>query len=279
VHPRTYLPLLLVVTLLLALTLPALAEGTRFSHTADYLMDGYIQIDKEIGDPCETGAAKNQNIRGYGQMTKSETLDIAAHIIAVEDTINWQTAEDALRNLEVTSTIELCARPMVTADDDYQDGGYDIKEGDVISPYHPLVVDGLLSVTRKTDQVWAASASANPGHTGAYETDFIAAYGPGPYELDLDIFKDDYLWEYDPDTNTADDYGDRYVGNYFDIDQYLFTSSGEARRYVSISSPFSFALAEETMEVIGTAEVTDSFNMDNLEPGPDAITLAWYELF
>ncbi len=273
---RPFIPLLLICLLLFALTVPVLAEGTRFSHTADYFMDGYIEIDKDIGDPCTTGAAKNQTVRGYGQMTKSETLDIAPHIMSLEDEIDWVTAEDAIRNLEVTSTIRLCARPLSAAAEVYDDDDYDIDEGDIISPYHPLVVEGLLDITGKTEQTWGSSVSANPGHVGSYVSDFIAAYGPGPYEPG---YPEDYVWEYDEDTNTADDKGDRYVGNYFDIDQYIYTSEGEARRYISISSPFSYALTEELMEVTGMAEVTDEFFMDNLEPGPDAITLAWYELF
>ncbi len=275
-HRRTYLPVLLIFLLLFALALPVLAEGTRFSHTADYFMDGYIEIDKDIGDPCTTGASKNQTIRGYGQMTKSETLDIAPHIMALEDEIDWVTAEDAVRNLEVTSTIRLCARPLSAAAEVYEDEDYDIDAGDIISPYHPLVVAGLLNVTGKTQQIWGSSISANPGHVGSYASGFIAAYGPGPYEPG---YLEDYVWAYDEETNTAADYGDRYVGNYFDIDQYIYTSDGESRRYISISSPFSYALTEELMEVIGMAEVTDEFYMDNLEPGPDAITLAWYELF
>jgi len=276
VQKSSLLPLVLIVLILFALTVPVLAEGTRFTHRADYLMDGYIEIDKDIGDPCTTGASKNQTVRGYGRMTKSESLDIAPYIMAVEDEMDWVTAEDAVRNLEVTSTIELCARPMAAADAVYDDYDYEIDEGDIISPYHPLVVDGLLDITNKTEQVWGSAISANPGHVGSYSADFIAAYGPGPYEPGL---PEDKLWEYDEYTNTADDYGDRYVGNYFDIDQYIYTSEGEARRYISISSPFSYALTEELMEVIGMAEVTETFSMDNLEPGPDAITLAWYELF
>jgi len=282
------LPLLFTFIFLLALAIPALAEGgTRFSHKADYLIDGMIEIDKQIGDPCTTGAAKYQTVRGYGRMTKSESLDIAPHIMAVEDTMDWTTAEDAIRNLEVTNTIDLCARPKSVAAEAYQDEDYDIEQGDVISPYHPLVVEGLLSVNSLTRQTWGNSAAPNPGHEGSYAADFIAAYGPGPREEDGIIgefgerifFDEDYMWWFDNDEEDGIDRGDRYVGNYFDIDQYLYTSDGETRRFISISSPFSTGLLTEEMEVIGMTEVTETFSMDNIEPGPDAITLAWYELF
>ncbi len=284
----SFTPLFFTLIFLLALAIPAVAEGdTRFSHRADYLIDGMIELDKQIGDPCTTGSVKYQTIRGYGRMTKSETLDIAPHIMAVEDTMDWTTAEDAVRNLEVTNTIELCARPLSAAAEAYRSDEYDIEEGDIISPYHPLVVDGLLDIRSKTSQVWANAASPNPGHEGSYAADFIAAYGPGPREEagvigefdEIIFFDEDYMWWFDDFKEDGIDRGDRYVGNYFEIDQYLYTSDGETRRFISMSSPFSTALLEEEMEVIGMTEVTETFSMDNLEPGPDAITLAWYELF
>lgn len=434
---RPYLLLVLTFLLLLTLAIPALAEdSTRFSHQAEYRIGGLINIDKKIGDPCTTGASKTQNITGYGDLTKSENIQIAHHIMALEDKIDWTTAEDAVRNLSVTSTIELCARPMSVAAETFEDmiygedtyelvreeldlfefmyyayqeglsaeeiwenhivptvnnigtqvafeyddgnvigfnvwneydqetkvtweqfeayynalmeelnaheqlinpaviadwhtgglGEYfdnigtpyspgdlgadegdtyqfdlwgeldlyrlvekgvpgagwvtydsDIKEGDVISPYHPLVVAGELAVRSKTTQTWGNYISPEQGEQGAYVSDFIAAYGPGPY--DGDNYDDIYTWEYDEEKNKAAKKGDRYVGNYFDIDSYVYTSGGDARRYISMSSPFSKTLLEETMDVTGMVEVTETFSLDNLEAGPDAITLAWHELF
>ena len=285
---RSFLFLFFASFLLFIFTIPFLAEAsTRFSHTADYRIGGLIEIDKQIGDPCSTGAVKRQTIRGYGEMTKSEKLDIAPHIMAVEDEMDWITAEDAVRNLEVISTIDLCARPLTIAAEDYQEEGYDIKEGDVISPYHPLVVDGLLRTRSQTSQTWGNAVTPNPGHVGSYDVDFIAAYGPGPREEkgiigqfgERIFFEEEYMWWFDDTKEGGIDTGDRYVGNYFDIDQYLYTSDGETRRFISVSSPFSKALLIEEMLVIGMTEVTESFELDNLEPGPDAITLAWHELF
>jgi len=288
VRKRSFLFLFFASFLLFIFTIPFLAEAsTRFSHTADYRIGGLIEIDKQIGYPCSTGASKRQTIRGYGEMTKSETLDIAQHIMAVEDEMDWITAEDAVRNLAVISTIDLCARPLSVAAEDYQDDQYDIKEGDVVSPYHPLVVDGLLRIRSKTSQTWGNAITPNPGHVGGYDVDFIVAYGPGPREVggitgefgEIIFFDEEYMWWFDDTKEDGIDTGDRYVGNYFDIDQYLYTSEGETRRFISISSPFSKALLIEEMLVIGMTEVTESFELDNLEPGPDAITLAWHELF
>ena len=396
---RSFLFLFFTTFLLFIFTIPFIAEGsTRFSHQAEYRVGGLIRIDKEIGDPCTTGASKTQNIIGYGELTKSENIQIAPHIMSLEDKIDWTTAEDAIRNLSITSTIELCARPLSVAAETFEDQifgedayelsrkelslfefmyyayqeelsaeelygfietydwtedgidysskvsfevfeewydavveewtnlghpedvsitkfiewwhvleneqgedpifgildphklvevdipgtgwvtyGTDIKEGDVISPYHPLVVAGELAVRSKTTQTWGNYISPNQGEQGAYVSDFIAAYGPGPY--DGDTYDDIYTWEYDEEKNKAADKGDRYVGNFFDIDSYVYTSGGDARRYISMSSPFSKTLLEETMDVTGMVEVTETFSLDNLEAGPDAITLAWHELF
>lgn len=409
-RPYFLFSIALMILLLVAISAQGLAEGdVRFSHTASYDIGGFIDIDREIGDPCTTGASKRQTIKGYGEMIKAESIRIAPHIISIEDEMDWRTADDAVRNLSVTSTIDLCARPMSASagnyiqdfsnlpdelfaeggtwtetawpyswgppstltgaliklashdiqvdkdtttieeileailnklgidDDDvieeaiqelleyldldgqedenietllkaldldpegswwgvedtwtlrqdlFDDPEYEIERGDLISPYHPLVVEGVIGITRKTTQEWGLYLSPNPGEEGKYEADFIAAYGPGPYNEN--VYDEEYRWWYDETKIVEHDnymdidhieYGDRYVGNYFDIDQYAYTSDGETRRFISISSPFSHSIVEEQMEVIGMAEVKETFELDNLEPGPDAITLAWYELF
>jgi len=290
VQKESFLSFYLAFVLLLALAIPVFAEeGPRFSHSARYDIDGIMDITKEFGDPCTTGAFKRQTIRGQGKFTKSEDVQIARHIMSFEDEMEWSTADDAVSNLQVTSRIELCARPMSAAADDYAAEyvydndyelireGYDIRQGDIISPYHPLVVEGLLGVSPLTRQVWATAVSSEPGHEGAYKADLIAAYGPGPH--DEEAYGKDFRWWFDDDDMGSISHGDRYVGNYFEIDQYVFTSSGETRRFLSISSPFSNAYIEEDLSVTGMAEITDDFKMDNLEPGIDAITLAWHDLF
>lgn len=282
-----------------ALTAPVIAQTEtgvppldrrteRFSHTIQFNVGGRITIDRQLGHACTTGAVKRQRVRGFGEMVKSESVRIAPHIIAVDEVTDWTTADDAIRNLAVTTTIDLCSRAMSTSDQVYSEAGYNIKEGDIIHTYHPMVVDGTISASRATDQFWATSVSVNPGEEGSYHSDFIAAYGPGPYEemfgeVDdfgvVTFYSEDYRWWFDPDEDDGIDRGDYYVGNYFEIDQFAYTSDGRLSRYISMSSPFSGTLLEEELNVTGMASVRESFEMDNLEGGPKAITLAWHELF
>jgi len=343
-QPSKTMILLLLMAITAALALPAFAENnTTLRHTVYYELDGLISIDREIGDPCSTGASKKQIIEGHGYMTKSESVRIANHIMAIDDEIEWTTAPDAIRNLAVMTTLELCARPMSTAafsygeipinyfiydkelslEDEgdlyapqlkyidnwnriydlyqltgdkrlkellslsfdreneklyYREFEYLVNEGDIISPYNPLIQEGLLVARPKTDQVWSVKMETEPGHTSIYEADFIAAYGPGPLDRE-EIYGKDYMWWFDDLEKGGIGRGDRYVGNYFEIDQYILNPSGETRRYISMSSPFSMTFLEEEMNVEGFTEVKEDFELDNLEAGPDAITLAWYELF
>lgn len=48
------------------------------------------------------------------------------------------------------------------------------------------------------------------------------------------------------------------------------TSQGTIQRYIDISSPWSGAYVYENSKVVGTAEVSESFTMDNLKPGSDS---------
>ncbi len=275
---------------------PLVSPDQRFSHTIQFNIGGRITIDRELGHECTTGAVKRTRVRGYGDMTKSESVRIAGNIMAIDEKTDWTTADDAVRNLSVITTIELCHRPMSAAAATYSNDDYDIEQGDIINPYDPLVVRGTLGVSSLTRQLWSTYVSANPGEEASYQSDFIAAYGPGPYEelygaVDpegrLYFYDEDYMWEYDPRVvyhqrdNRLRGYnrGDYYVGNYFNIDQYAYTSGGELSRFISISSPFTNALLEEDMIVIGMAEVRESFDMHNLEGGPKAVTLKWYDLF
>jgi hypothetical protein len=293
VHKRTsyfLISCLLITLLLLSITGPVLAEeDTTFRHWIDYNIDGRINIYREIGDFCNTGAVKIQTVNGYGEMTKSEDVRIAPHIMSIQETTDWTTATDAIRNLTVITTIDLCARPKSAAASTYEiEDGVEIQIGDIINPYHPLVVDGTIAVRGLTSQRWATLISPDRGESGSYYADFIAAYGPGPYEEkfgemdelgEISFYDEKYLWWFDADKADGIDRGDYYVGNYFDIDQYAATTGGEFRRFISMSSPFSHAYLTEDLVVFGRAEVRDVFSMDNITAGPKAITLAWWELF
>lgn len=284
---RSYLTLALLVLLLLSLAKPALAEDDPpFRHSVVYRIGGRIAIVREFGHHGSTGAVRTQTFSGYGELTKSENVRIARNIITVDDTVNWITTPGALRNLAMTAIIDLDARPLSAAASAYSNGGYNIAVGDIISPYHPLVIAGEIDLTPLTRQIWAVSIAPNPGQTGRFEADFIAAYGPGPYEAELpaDLQEtlqvgEDYRWWFDESRADGIDRGDRYVGNYFNIDQFAYTSGGETRRFIDLSSPFSYAYLTEDMLVTGAAEIREALVLENLKHGPRAIRLTWWELF
>lgn len=106
-----------------------------------------------------------------------------------------------------------------------------------------------------TEQVWAVSVSADPGHTGSTSVSGQAAYGL---------------------SGTEDD--DDYVGNYFTIEQETYVSSGETKRHIDISSPSSHGYLYEDATVTGMARITDSFTMDNL-PAGSKTAASWFDLF
>ncbi len=54
------------------------------------------------------------------------------------------------------------------------------------------------------------------------------------------------------------------------LTQQSSTTGGELRRHIDISSPFSGGYLHEDMTVIGSASVTESFTMNNLEPGAES---------
>lgn len=103
-----------------------------------------------------------------------------------------------------------------------------------------------------SDQVWAVSVSADPGHEGALNQSFEAAY-----KLDQETGE---------------------MINYFNIEQRAYTSSGETRRYISISSPESHGYVMEDMTVTGMADIRESFLMDNML-NDVTVELDWFDLF
>jgi hypothetical protein len=276
---------------------PLLQTDRRFDHTIIYDIGGLISIDRQLGHACFTGAVKYQQVSGYGEMTKSETVRMANNIITVDETSEWSVAANAISGLTVTTTIQLCSRPMSAAAENYEvSPGVYIYEGDIINVYHPYVVNRDIAVDGLTKQLWATRIQTNPGQEGSYHSDFLAAYGPGPYEKEhgainaegvLFNYHPKYMWEYDESVHYLDrddkqkgyERGDYYVGNFFSIEQFAYTSGGAMDRLISMSNPFENALLIEEMSVVGMASVRESFEMHNLKGGPKAVTLAWYELF
>ena len=302
--------------MLLAPSAIAQNSGPYVSHTIRYDVSGLISIDRTLGHECTTGAVKNQTILGYGDLLKYENVRMVPHIISHQDETSWSVPADAVSGLVVTTTIDLCARPMKTAAANYvyltdvftaeqlelletasleelraiQESINDerfILEGDLISPYHPLVVDGLVRVNPKTEQVWGTRITTTPGNEGLYEVDFRAAYGPGPREVDgvqIDLgrtifYSQDQMWWFDDTKEDGYDTGRFYVGNYFYIDQHAYTSDGTMQRLISMSSPFYNTLLYDNVNVAGQAEIKEAFSMENLTAGRDARTLLWHDLF
>lgn len=134
-----------------------------------------------------------------------------------------------------------------------------------------------------TDQIWAVQVAAEPGQTGHLSQDFEAAYGPFRDDDSYIGSGDDAWWFVDEDGErttehsevAGTDAGEYYVGNYFTINQLASTTGGIIKRYISISSPWTGAFLEEDMSVEGIAEIRDSFDMTNLEPGADIIPDFW----
>lgn len=300
---RKWIPILILLAFFIVFSAQVAAQDDlRFDHTMMYEIGGRISIDREIGQACQTGAVKNTRVRGYGEMTKYENVRIANNIMTVDEVSDWSVPAGAIEGLTVTIVIRLCSRPMTAVAEVYgeDDPNTLIQEslevGDIINVYHPLVVDGTIKVNRLTDQIWATAVSTNPGHSGSYHADFIAAYGPGPYERKYGVEDkygniyfpgEEFMWEFDPSVAYFErnhrrlgyKRGDYYVGNYFSIEQYAATTQGSLSRYISISEPFENTFFEEDMSVIGRASVREAFKMNNLTRGPKGITLAWYELF
>ncbi len=106
-------------------------------------------------------------------------------------------------------------------------------------------------------QIWAVSVSADPGHEGSLSTSFTAAY--------------------DPEAKAGDN--EETVGNYFNIEQEVSTTSGETRRYIDISSPESGAYLKEDMSVIGATEIKEAFTMENIPGISNGSRPDWFSLF
>lgn len=274
---RGWMAVVLILFFITVIAAPAVARDSveRFEHAIDYRIGGLINLERSFGDPCTTGAVKNQKISGYGDMTKVEVVKISPYIMSIDEKTDWSTAADAIGKLTVATTIELCARPKSAADRNYND---------TIHTYHDAVIDGRISAYGLSDQIWATEISTEPGQSGSYHADFIAAYGPGPYDkyafekgLTPVEYDPEKSWWFDSSKEDGIDRGKYYVGNYFNIDQYAYTSGGELKRYTSMSSPFSHAYLYDDLDVIGMAEVKESFNMHNIRRGPEGIQLTWWE--
>lgn len=127
-----------------------------------------------------------------------------------------------------------------------------VATGFTASDSEVVVLDGYKPLT---EQIWAVSVSADPGHTGSVSFSGQAAYGLSGNEDDED-----------------------YVGNYFTIEQETYVSSGETKRIIDISSASSHGYLKEEVAVTGMASIKDSFSMENL-PADLKAAISWWDLF
>ena len=104
----------LAIVFVLAFAVPVFAQN--MTHNAVYKMDGSIDLEKQVGHLCNTGLEAKQTITGEGVMDKVMDVAMEQYVATVSDHMDWVTAEDAVRNLTVTSVIELCAPPKYTLD-------------------------------------------------------------------------------------------------------------------------------------------------------------------
>ena len=279
--------IIIILFFITVIAAPAVARDRveRFEHSVNYRIGGFINLERSFGDPCTTGAVRNQKISGYGDMTKVEDVKISPYIMSIDEKTDWSTASDAIGKLVVATTVELCARPMSAATRNYAFSPSSVLyEDDIFHTYHDAVIDGRVSVYGLSDQIWVTEISTEPGRSGSYHADFIAAYGPGPYDkyafgegLTDVKYDPEKSWWFDSSKEDGIDRGKYYVGNYFNIDQYAYTSGGTLKRYISMSSPFSNTNLYDDLDVIGMAEVKESFNLQNIKRGPEGIQLTWWE--
>jgi len=111
---KKILAVTLAVVFVLAFAAPVFAQA-NMTHNAVYKMDGSIDLEKQVGHLCNTGAEMKQTIKGEGVMDKVMDVAMQRWKVTVSDQNDWVTAEDAVRNLTVTSAIELCAPPKYEA--------------------------------------------------------------------------------------------------------------------------------------------------------------------
>ncbi len=133
-----------------------------------------------------------------------------------------------------------------------------------------------------SEQIWAVQIEADPGESGSLEQNFEAAHGPEDPDYEAgetgEVKKDAYADYEDETGNLEIAKGEEYVGSYFEIEQEAGTTGGTTKRYIDISSPVTGAYLYEDMEVEGSADITESFEMINLEPGTEEVP-DWEDLF
>ena len=267
----------LALILMMVLAGPAFAQSLNMTTTYD--MEGTINLQKQAGHKCNTGAEVKQTIVGNGTMQKAQTINMIEGRIMMEDENDWVAGASPLT---VTTVWELCAPPKYVYD----------TEDEIAVPLSVLYNDdeneldwsGYESLT---GQIWAVQVQADPGFSGNLYQNAVAAHGP--FNADISGEASDYEWADEGHSsywgfldnrygNPVPTVGPDYVGSYFDIEQQARTSQGTLRRYIDISSPFNHGYLMEDMSVVGRSDVQETFSMQNLPAGSDIVG-DWWNLF
>lgn len=289
----------IAVVLVLALAAPAFAQMT---HSANYEMDGVIDLQKQAGHWCNTGAEVKQTIKGSGVLDKQQDIHMIPGRISMQDVNDGVAGETALT---ITTVWELCAPPKYTYDAGlevaYVPSALELYEGargdGVLTPWGlgnvygtPYDLAEAYNMTALTNQIWAVQVQADPGFSINLHQDGEAAHGPysefvgSGYNAWLKdtgwdgagVGKDSDTWKYFSGSGAK--VGPDYVGSYFTMDQMARTSQGTLKRYIDISSPFNHGYLMEDMSVTGKSKIEETFAMYNLPKGAD-ILKDWWDLF
>lgn len=104
------IPIVLALLFILSFTVPVVV-AQNMTYNVNYDLDGLIDMAQQIGHLSNTGAERKTTITGEGQITKVLESAQVAGKLTVRDAQDWVTAEGALSNLTVTTSIELCSPP------------------------------------------------------------------------------------------------------------------------------------------------------------------------
>lgn len=238
-----------VVILIFVLNLSVMANQEHMSHSVNYNMEGRIEFKKQAGfleEPSlflpmtdqNTGGEFKQTISGDGELSKSFNTVMIKNKIEVEDTNQLLTSTEASAELDLIT-----------------------------------VFDRSLW----GDADWATRIAPDPGEIGLYDLELVSAMGPQHRQyfmlwddiIDInDIGKDEFAYDYLNDEIVI---GPEFVGNYFEIDQYLYVAQGLTERYITLG------LTEE-MTVEGMSEIEESLEVQSIPAGED-LAADWAALF
>ncbi len=141
---------------------------------------------------------------------------------------------------------------------------------------------GDIDPGRTNKQNPVLSAFYNPGEADE-KVNPANTVQPGSYGFDYDSgfvekVKNSPEVKHNPSEKDNGNPDNSFAGDETAIEQKAATSQGTVKRHADISSPWSGAYIYEDMKVVGKAEITDSFRMNNLKPGVEA-DKDWFDQF